>query len=160
MMNSMRQGIRVARWQPRLRPLVAAHAARDSGRPVVVFHADISDLVGGVIHVARDDGQQAADDETDEPEPPYELVAARRAPTGDRERGKQQQQRQRFCFQFLIHGALAYLAKTTNAIVAAPVRTATMTVHGMVRRRTAPSWPLAPPTLVPSTMLAGAIALP
>ena len=30
----------------------------------------------------------------------------------------------------------------------------------MVWRRTAPSWPLTPAMLVPSTMLAGAIALP
>ena len=64
-------------------------------------------------------------------------------------------------FSFLSMGApIAHRVKTTIAIVATPVKTVTRTAQGMVIRRTAPSWPLTPAMLVPSTTLAGAIALP
>src|SRR5690606_41378679 len=59
-------------------------------------------------------------------------------------------------YSLSLHDALpisAYPAKTTRATVPRPVRMATRTVHGMVIRRTAPSWPFMPAMLVPSTML-------
>src|SRR5690348_12767065 len=113
-----------------------------------------------MIHVTCPDRQHAAGHKTEEADPPHQVVARCRAPTGDRECGEQQHQRESLGLQLLVHDVLCYRANTTSAIVAKPVKMATTTVQGMVIRRTAPSWPFTPAMLVPSTMLAGAMALP
>ena len=67
---------------------IIAPPRQESGRPIVKFDADISDLVAGVIHEACQDRHQAAGDKTDETDPPDQIVARRGAPAGDREGGE------------------------------------------------------------------------